>query len=134
MIKRDDELYDDLTVRRIEILTASVPIALAAHSLEFFYNAILYNALTSWRTQLPQRILILSMGPLKLTMKVVFDAGAGQGIPWAFVQNFARNMVEMTAMGFTGTYDMYYMRGDYGFSLNPPGLAVEVRFRILWGM
>ena len=133
-MKRDDELVDDLTVRNIEILTASVPIALAAQSLEFFYNAILYNALTAWSTQLPQRILVLSMGPLRLTMQVVFDAGVGQGIPWAFVQNFARNMVAMTAMGFTGTYDMYYLRGDYGFPLHPPGLGVEVRFRILWGM
>lgn len=141
MAKRDDEQSDDLRVRSIEILTGSIPIAVAANSLELFYNAILYNALAPWCTRPPQQALVMTMGPLQLTMNVVVDSGVAQGIPWPFVRNFARNMLAMTALGFTGTYDIYYSRHSvsttgFGIPFNPgnPNLAVEVRLRILWGM
>lgn len=107
-------------------------IAQAADSLDFFYNAILYNALAAWSTRPPQQVLVVTMGSLRLTMKVVYDGGIRQGISWAFVRNFARNMLAMTARGFSGTYDMYYTRGDR-LSFDFPGLGVEVTFRILWG-
>lgn len=132
IIKRDDEQSDPLRIRRIEILTSNIPIATAAQSLEMFYNAILYNALAPWCILAPQQILVMTMGPLKLTMEVVLNGGAPQGIPWAFVRNFARNMLAMTALGFTGTYDMYYGT-DFGYFLNPNfrSLHVEVHLRIL---
>ena len=141
MAKRDDEQSDDLRVRSIEILTGSVPIAVAASSLELFYNAILFNALAPWCTRPPQQHLVMTMGPLQLTMTVVVDSGVAQGIPWAFVRNFARNMLGVTALGFTGTYNMCYSRHSesttgFGIPFTPatPDLAVEVRLRILWGM
>ena len=131
MMKRDDNESDDLRVRVTRILTTSVPITTAAYSLEFFYNAILLNALNHWCSQPPQQVLFVTMGSLQLSMTILFDGGVQQGIPWDFVRNFARNMLAVTAMGFTGTYDMYYAR-EYGESLTIPGLVVEVRFRILW--
>lgn len=134
MIKRDDEESDDLRITRIDIKTLSIPIPTAAHSLEMFYNAILFNALAPWCTQPPQQALVMSMGPLQLTMNIAFDNGVPQGIPWPFVRNFARNMLAMTARGFTGTYDMFYMRGDFQFSPDSPPLGVEVRLRIVLGM
>ena len=135
MIKRDDELSDDLRIRSIDILTGSVPIAAAAFSLELFYKAILFNALTFWEIMPPQRTLTMNMGPVHLTMDIVLDNGIPQGIPWAFVRNFARNMLAMTALGFTGTYNMLYTT-DYGLSSHPglPALSVEVRLRIEWGL
>ena len=123
--KRDDEQIDRLRVRRIRILTSSVPIASAAYSFEVFYNAILYNALAPWCSSPPQQVLVITMGPVQLTMNVVLDGGFPQGIPWAFVRNFARNMLAMTGLGFTGTYDMYYA--------TETGFSVDVRLRILWG-
>ena len=131
IMKRDDNESDDLRVRVVRILTTSVPITTAAHSLEYFYNAILLNALNPWCSQPPQQVLFITMGPLQLSMTILFDGGVRQGIPWDFVRNFARNMRAVTALGFTGTYDMYYAR-QYGVSLSGPGLVVEVRFRILW--
>ena len=137
MIKRDDEQSDDLRIRTIHIVTGSIPIVAAAQSLEMFYNAILFNALAPWCSQPPQQALVMTMGPLQLTMVVVFNSGVPRGIPWAFIRNFARNMLAMTALGFTGTYDMYYGT-NYGSSvyLHPhtSHLAVEVRLRVLWGM
>ncbi|KAL9133219.1 MAG: hypothetical protein Q9175_005603 [Cornicularia normoerica] len=135
MIQRDDEQSDDLRIIRIDIVTGSIPILAAANSLDMFYNAILYNALAPWCSVPPQQTLVITMGHLQLTMNVVFDDGVPRGIPWAFVRNFARNMLGMTAMGFTGTFDMYYAT-DYGLSFNHdlPNLGVEVRLRIVWGI
>lgn len=138
MSKRDDEQSDDLRIRRIDILSSSIPIAVAAHSLELFYHAILYNALAPWSVWPPQQALVMTMGHLQLTMNVVYDGGVRQGIPWAFVRNFARNMIAMTALGFTGTYDMYYSRHpvfpftNFRFSSNPddPDLGVRVHLSI----
>lgn len=137
MTKRDDDEDDDLRIRRIEIVAGSIPIATAAHSLEMFYNAILSNALAPWCNQPPQQALVMTMGPLQLTMNVVLNHGVPQGIPWAFVRNFARNMLAMTSMGFAGSYNMYYSRlADHGLHFDPNvvDLGVEVRLSIMWGM
>ena len=132
LIKRDDD--DDLRVRWINIVSGSVPIAAAAHSLQMFYNAILFNTLTQWCTQPPQQVMVMTMGRLQLTMKIVVGSGVRQGIPWAFVRNFARNMLAMTAMGFTGTYDMVYLRVNDLFPSAPADIGVEVRLRFLWNI
>lgn len=135
MMKRNDEHNDGLRVRRIDIVSGSVPIAAAAHALEMFYNAILYNALAPWCSVPPQQALVMTLGPLQLTMNVVFDSGVPRGIPWAFVRNFARNMLAMTARGFTGTFDMYYETDDgLSFNAHLPSLGVEVHLRVLRGM
>lgn len=136
--RRDDDLSDALRIRRIIIVTGSipfVPIRTAAHSLERFYRAILFHALAPWCSLPPQPALAIGMGPLQLTMNVVYSNGIPQGIPWAFVRNFARNMLVMTALGFTGTYQMYYDTDDESL-LNPilPTFGVDVRLRILWGL
>lgn len=133
IIKRDDEQGDPLRIRKIVIVSGSVPIAASAHSFEFFYNSILFQALAPWCFLPPQGALVMTMGPLQLTMTIVYNGGVPQGIPWAFVRNFARNMLAMTARGFTGTYDMYYST-DFGYSPLLPGLGVDVQLRILWGM
>ena len=133
--RRDDEQGDSLRIRRIVIVTASIPIVAAAHSLERFYNAILFNALAPWCSLPPQRSLQMTMGPLQLSMEVVDNYGIPQGIPWAFVRNFARNMLAMTALGFTGTFNMYYdTDGSFPFNARFLNFGVDVRLRILWGM
>ena len=137
MVERDDEQDDDLRIRGIMLQTCGLPITAAAYSLDIFYNAVLSNALGAWCSMAPQQILVMSMGPLHLTMSVVLDSRVPQGIPWAFVRNFARNMVAMTAMGFGGTYDMYYTRFDtFGssFSSPLPNLGVHVAFRVSWAI
>ena len=129
MIKRDDE-QDDLSLRRVTILTSGVPIAAAAHSLDAFYSAILYHAFNIRCAQPPQPLLIMTMEPLYLTMKVMFDARVPQGIPWPFFTKFAHKMLATTSMGFTGTHNMFYVRENVGTSSNLPGLAVEIQFQI----
>lgn len=128
MIKRDDEQRNDLWVRRINILTSCIPYTSAAPFLDIFYRTLLFHTLESWHNP-PQPHLTMTMGRLQLTMRVMLDPGAPQRIPWAFVRNFAINMLAMTAMGFTGTYDMFYMTPP-----NPQlrSLAVEVRLGVLW--
>ena len=137
LVERDDEQDDDLRIRGIILQTCHIPITAAAYSLEIFYNAILINALGTWRSMEPQQNLVMTMGPLQLSMTIVLDSSVPQGIPWAFVRNFARNMVAMTAMGFAGTYDMYYTRFDTSgssFSSPLPNLGVHVVFRVSWGI
>lgn len=130
--RRDDVLDDDLVARHIQIVTSTVPIADAVNALQVFYNSILYNALAPWGNMEPQVALRMTMGCLELTMEVVSDrTRTRRGIPWAFVRNFARNMLTMTTMGFTGTYDMYYST-NLGYYFNPD-LGVEVHLRVLWG-
>lgn len=133
--RRNDDQSDPLRIGRIVILTGSVPIAAAAHSLEKFYLAILSNALASWCSLPPQPVLQITMGPLQLTMNVVGNNGIPQGIPWVFVRNFARNMLAMTALGFTGTFDMYYDTDDsLPFNAHFLNFGVDVGLRVLWGM
>ena len=131
MTKRDDDQNDDLRVREIKILTISVPVTVAANALEHFYNVVLFNALNPWGSQPPQQLVSLTMGPLHLTMTVAIDDGVPQGIPWDFVRNFARNMLAVTAMGFTGTYDMYYVR-DGGFLSFLRALVWKFAFVSCW--
>lgn len=133
--RRDDDLSDALRIRRIVIVTGGVPIIAAAYSLERFYSAILSNALATWCSLPPQQALSMTMGPLHLTMNTVYSNGIPQGIPWAFVSNFARNMLVMTGLGFTGTFNMYYDTDD-GSSISPvlPTFGVDVRLRISWGV
>ena len=135
IVKRDNEQDDDLWIRGINLQTSHIPITAAAYSLERFYNAILSNALNAWGSMEPQQSLMMTMGPLQLSMHVVLDSRVTQGIPWAFVRNFARNMLAVTSMGFTGTYDMYFTRfNTFGtlFSSPLPNLGVHVVFRVSW--
>ena len=135
MVKRDDVQDDDLWIRGIILQSCHVPITAAAYSLERFYNAVLANAQGAWGTMEPQQSLMMTMGPLQLSMHIVLDSRVRQGIPWAFVRNFARNMLAVTAMGFTGTYDMYFTRFDtFGSSFTSPlpNLGVHVVLRVSW--
>ena len=137
IVKRDYEQDDDLWIRGIILQTCHVPITVAAYSLDRFYNAVLSNTLGVWGSMEPQQSLRMTMGPLSLSMHVVLDNRVTQGIPWAFVRNFARNMLAVTAMGFTGTYDMYFSRFDtFGSSFTSPlpNLGVHVVFRTSWGV
>ena len=127
--KRDDNDDDDLRVRNINILTTVMPVPFAAQYLGYFYNSLLYNALVPWSNVAPQFNLRMTMGPLDLTMRIVFDTNSPpRRIPWAFVRNFARNMLMMTQLGFTGTYVMLY-KTSYATDNN---ICVEVRLNILW--
>lgn len=127
--KRDDEEEDYLRVRSINILSTTVPIVAATHHLDMFYNSILYNALTLWTSLPPQLTLTMSLGCLQVRMSVVWKHGTPRGIPWAFVRNFARNMLGMTHKGFAGTYDMYYSSIPDGLR---PEISVQVSLRVAW--
>ncbi len=127
--KRDDEEEDYLRVRSINILSTTVPIVAATHHLDMLYNSILYNALTLWTSLPPQLTLTMSLGCLQIRMSVVWNHGTPRGIPWAFVRNFARNMLGMTHRGFAGTYDMYYSSVPDGLR---PEISVQVGLRVAW--
>ena len=127
--KRNDDEEDDLRIRRIDLLTSTVPISEAAHDLEIFYNSVLYNAIAVWVDMPPQLTLSMSLGCLQLRMSVVMNLGPPRGIPWAFVRNFARNMLVMTRTGFAGTYVMYYSSIRDAFA---PEFGVEVELRVFW--
>lgn len=131
--KRDDNEEDYLRVRQITIFTSTVPIISATHHLDFFYNTILYNALTTWAEMPAQPILCFSLGCLRLTISVVCNPGPPRGIPWAFVRNLARNMIVMTRAGFAGTYMMHYwpVNGMVG-GFFVPAFCVEVRLEVRW--
>lgn len=126
--KRNDEEDDDLRARRIEIMTITVPLPTASHALEYFYAHILLNALAPWANVPPAPNLVFTLGCLELTMNVLSNHGPARGISWAFVRNFARNMIAMTRRGFVGTYRMYYS-SIYG-TYYCPQMAVEVELRI----
>lgn len=127
--KRNDDEDDDLRIRNINILTTTVPLIAAMHDLDMFYNSILYNALAPWINMPPQTALSITCGCLQLKISVVVNYGPPRGIPWAFVRNFARNMLVMTHGGFAGTYDMYYssIRGAFR-----PEFSVQVSLRVCW--
>lgn len=126
--KRNDEEDDDLRARRIEIMTIMIPLPTASHTLEYFYAHILFNALALWANVPPAPNLVFTLGCLELTMNVLSNHGPARGISWAFVRNFARNMIAMTRRGFVGTYRMYYS-SIYG-TCYCPQMAVEVELRI----
>lgn len=129
--KRDDNEEDFLRVRQINIFTSTFPIISATRFLDFFYNSILYNALTTWAEIPPPPTLTFCLGYLRLTMTVVCNPGPPRGIPWAFVRNFARNMIVMTRVGFAGTYMMHYWpaNGVVG-GLYVPEFCVEVKLEV----
>lgn len=132
-VRRDDESDDDLVARHIEIMTTMVPIADAANALQNFYNSVLYEALHAWANLEPQLALRMTMGCLELTIVVVLDRSrVPRGIPWAFVRNFAWNMLTMTRMGFLGTYDIYYSTVA-GYHLSAD-FGIDVRLRVLRGI
>lgn len=127
--KRDDQEEDDFRVQSIDIVTSTLPIIDAAHNFEMFYGAILYNALAPWANSPPQMALVMTLGCLQLSMSIEIYFGPPRGIPWAFVRNFATNMLTMTRMGFAGTYDMYYV-SNHGVAT--PEYGLRVTLRISW--
>ena len=67
--------------------------------------------------------------------------GNGGRIPWTLVAEMAGNMFLMTQRGFIGTYDIWYVNGDYRGELpaalggtiqvggtEGPGVLVQFRF------
>ena len=127
--ERDDNSDDDLRVQGVTILTTTVPIWDAVRVLAVFYGSILDRALSSWATIPEQPVVIINMGCLQLTINVPFAGDSPRAIPWAFVRNFARNMLAMTRRGFTGTYRMWFISA---FGLGNAQLDVEVRLSVCW--
>ena len=95
---RDSEL-DIIHAERLRII---VPTSLAAQSLAFFYRALWVKASEDWAQMEPKATLSMTIGNLVITM-VSTDP-----IPWAFIARFAAKMMEATARGFTGTYNIQY--------------------------
>ena len=94
--KRDDNLDDDLRISQVVILTSTVPMEPAAAALYWFYREILLKATTAWANLPQQAFLSINMGCFQLTMNVGYNRALPRDIPWAFVRNFARNMIRMT--------------------------------------
>ena len=64
--------------------------------------------------------------------------GIGQPIPWALVAEIAGNMLLVTAIGFTGTYDIRYvntafLNGQGVGNIIREGVAVQFRMMALLG-
>ena len=128
IVKRfNDNDDDDLRIATVVVLTSTVPIWSAARALESFYTSILSHAMGPWANLRLLPRLDVDFGCLLLTMRVITgDRSPRRGIPWIFVRNFARNMLTMTRLGFTGTYSILYL------SVIGPDLGVVVELRVRW--
>lgn len=74
-----------------------IPVIPAAIVLEDFYQTLLEYALSTNRRE--TNALSISSGVLQLAISCRQSA-----IPWVFVQNYARRMIDMTRLGYTGRY------------------------------
>ena len=77
----------------------AMPVAPAAWALTALYAHFQTQARTTWRKQLPQKVLSGAMGAVQLTMIC-----PEQGIPWDFVEKFSTQLLDITAKGWTGMF------------------------------
>ena len=130
-----------LQIHHMEIRSLVSPILHAAASLYAFYFSLYHECVSNWIHITPLYSLRITYGYFSFTMY-----STGGPIPWALVAEVAGNMMMLTRMGFTGTYDIWYDNPGYGRSNaaalgdggNQPGFAsghgVMVEFRIGYSM
>ena len=109
-----------LQIQHVEIHSFTVPVCRAALALSAFYYRILHESVSSWSALPPHETLRITNGFFALCLMSLNGP-----VPWTLLAEIAENMLSMTGMGFTGTYDIWY--GDPMFN----GIGrVLVQFRV----
>lgn len=95
-------------ISHVRIHTITVPVFRAAASLYSFYHYIWRQSSSDWAALPPLPSLRITNGFFSFVL-----AGTRGPIPWEMVAEVAANMARLTAMGFTGTYDIWYLDERY---------------------
>lgn len=80
-----------------------IPIRFASMYLFQFYSKVIRECLTQWAHDQPVPAFSITFGPFEMTLR----SNLGP-VPWSLVSEVAMNMLAVTSLGFTGTYDMWY--------------------------
>ena len=130
---------NQLRIQTVRVYSMLLPVVSASSSLMAFYNAIFHECSTHWRNYPPLYHLRITSGYLSLTLRA-----STHPIPWALIAEIADNMLTVTRLGFSGTYDIWY--GDNLFAVREPprwwseasdrvmgDFGVLVQFRVGYG-
>ena len=93
----------DVQIHRIKIYQMAVPIQFAYIHLSNFYSRVFQECNIHWAKLPPQQVLRIVQGPFLMTVRSTEGP-----IPWSLISEIAINMQAVTAIGFTGTYDLLY--------------------------
>jgi len=110
-----------LQIHHMKIHQMVIPVRFAALYLSRFYSGIVQECLTRWVYLQPMSAFTITHGPFRLTVRSSLGP-----VPWLLVSEVALNLKAVTALGFTGTYDVWYT--DFR------GAGVVVGFRIRPGV
>ena len=114
-----------LRIHSMSIHRLTIPIFSAAPSLALFYTAIVRECIASWSDLPPLFHLHITNGFFALSLQ-----GIGRPIPWSLVAEVAGNMLVVTRLGFTGTWDMRYVDEQRRVGAVYMAYGVLVQFRI----
>lgn len=106
--KRGFLTTSDLSLSNINDIQAIFPKTPAAAAICIFFNTLLSHTIHSWASQPPQRTLIVRYGAFELAM----FASGDDPIPWAWLEEFARMMINASVRGFASTCMMTYMHPE----------------------
>ena len=110
-----------LQIQYMQLHSMTVPVFQAARALSIFYSIVLRESASRWAHIPPLYVLRITNGFFALELYSTTSP-----IPWALIAEVASNMLAVTEMGFTGTYDIWYT--DRGITRS--GIGVLVKFRI----
>lgn len=110
-----------LQIHHMQLRSITVPVIQAASALSIFYSIVLRECTSRWAHLPPLYVLRITNGFFALELYSTTSP-----VPWALIAEVASNMLAVTEMGFTGTYDIWYT--DRGIMRS--GIGVLVKFRI----
>ena len=110
-----------LQIHHMQLHSMTVPVIQAASALSIFYSIILRECASRWAHIPPLYVMRITNGFFALELY-----STTHPVPWALVAEVASNMLAVTEMGFTGTYDIWYADRR----LMRTGIGVLVKFRI----
>lgn len=93
----------NLQIDQMIIHQMVIPIRFASNYLSQFYYKVLRDCLTQWIHDQPVPAFSITFGPFEMTLRSTLGP-----VPWSLVSEVAMNMLAVTSLGFTGTYDMWY--------------------------
>ena len=116
----------NLLIQGASIHSLTIPVFQAAAALSVFYDGIVRECASNWADIPPLPNLCITNHFFVLTLN-----GVGRTIPWSLVAEIAANMLSVTRMGFTGTYDLRYFNPDY---VNGMGASAQRTGVLLYGV
>ena len=109
-----------LQIHHMKVRSMAVPVIRAASALTVFYSIVLRECVSKWAHIPPLYVVRITNGFFALELYSTTSP-----IPWALVAEVASNMLAVTEMGFTGTYDIWY--ADRRFMRTATGVLVQFR-------